>query len=211
MHGVPVNSLGSPTKRTFIVNFVFIPTMLHTDKRYCLRKLKGWSQIQRKILNTKQKSGRNFFTTRDREFSELRNRSTKMVYSEDLKSWLVWISKDQKEVGLEMVGISNGIWKPNHLISGQMTAILSITIWKPDKNVCFWMVGTWAIAIAKPDQLKSNLRKDWISNVSRFQIPLYLQWRESMSQPFPPLSSRFTLERCKRLTKSNTVGIWIPD
>ena len=32
-----------------------------------------------------------------------------------------------KEVGLQIVRISNGIRKPNHLISGQMAAILSQT------------------------------------------------------------------------------------
>ena len=33
-------------------------------------------------------------------------------YSGDLKSVLVWISNGQKEVGLQMVWISNGIWNP---------------------------------------------------------------------------------------------------
>ena len=34
------------------------------------------------------------------------------MYSGDIKYGLVWISNGQKEVGLQMVQISNGIWNP---------------------------------------------------------------------------------------------------
>ena len=69
-------------------------------------------------------------------------------YSGDLKSGLVWIMKDRKEVGLQMVRILMGseIRKPNNFKFGQMAAILSKTICNPDKNVR--LSNGWVIALA---------------------------------------------------------------
>ena len=59
-----------------------------------------------------------------------------------MKSGLVWILNGQKEVGLQMVRHSNGIWNPEDqpFEIGTMATILSKTIWNPDKqpNFDYW-------------------------------------------------------------------------
>ena len=59
---------------------------------------------------------------------------TGIFYSRDLKSRLVWTSNGEREVGLQMIWILNGIWNPEA---------------QPSGKCCFWMVGTIAIYLAK--------------------------------------------------------------
>ena len=103
----------------------------------------------------------------------------KVQYSGEIKSGLVWISTGQKEVGLQMIRILNGIWNPevqpfeirtnlshffeNHFKSGQLC--------QDFKWSGFWMVGTTSIAIAKawpfeirPDFKCIPLTNGWISD-----------------------------------------------
>ena len=89
------------------------------------------------------------------------------LFSGDLKSGLVWISNGWKEVGLQMIWISNGneIQKPNHLKLGQMAAILS----KPFEILreTFRFRMAWfsnGPIMWKPDHLKSNFQKFRILN-----------------------------------------------
>ena len=79
----------------------------------------------------------------------------KNINSGDLKSWLVWISKVEKRLGYKWSRFWMGseIWKPNHLKSKQMTAIMSKTIWNLDKIVwysdtnVFYGVIPWTMAV----------------------------------------------------------------
>ena len=61
---------------------------------------------------------------------EFRSTDTEGIWNPD-KSGFWMVKKD----GLQMVQISNGFRKPNHLKSGQMAAILSKNITNLDKNI----------------------------------------------------------------------------
>ena len=89
------------------------------------------------------------------------------------------------------------IWKPNHLKSGQMVAILLKKL-NLEKNVrisnvlVFECLGLQPQPQLKPKHLKSDLQKVWISNVSgfqtvRFQIPM--QGIIQLMDCFQPLES----------------------
>ena len=94
------------------------------------------------------------------------------------KSDLVWISNGQKEVGLQMVQISNGIWNleaqpfeictygrhfvKNHLKSGQKHLDFE---WSS-----LWMVDTIAIAIAKAPPYETRTICNRTFKMSGFQM-----------------------------------------
>ena len=101
-------------------------------------------------------------------------------YSWDLKSWLVWISNGQKEVGLQRVWILNGIWNPeaqpfdiwtfgrhfvkNHLKSWQ-------NIWISNGLVFKWLeLGTVARAISKAQPFGNRTNWNPIFKMSGFQM-----------------------------------------
>ena len=89
------------------------------------------------------------------------------TYSGDLKSGLVWILNGQKEVGLQMVQISNGIWNPEaQLFEIQTNGRHFVkTFWNLDKNIqilngpVFEMIGT--IALAKPQPFEKGSLEIW--------------------------------------------------
>ena len=103
-------------------------------------------------------------------------------YSGDLKSDLVWISNGPKQVGLQMVWISNGIWNPeaqpfeirtngrhfvkNHLKSGQKRPDFEWLIAKarPFENRTIW----------NPTFKKSGFQMFPDFKWSDFRSPLYL-------------------------------------
>ena len=85
-----------------------------------------------------------------------------MSYSGDLKSGQVLISNGRKEVGLQMVQISNGIWNPkaqpfeiwtygHHFVK----TIEILTKLFGFERSGFQMVGTTAMAIAKARPLEN--------------------------------------------------------
>ena len=106
-----------------------------------------------------------------------------MLYSGDLKSDLVWISNGPKQVGLQMVWISNGIWNPeaqpfeirtngrhfvkNHLKSGQKRPDFEWLIAKarPFENRTIW----------NPTFKKSGFQMFPDFKWSDFRSPLYLK------------------------------------
>ena len=106
------------------------------------------------------------------------------LYSGDLKSWLVWILNGRKEVGLQMVQISNLIWNSkaqpfeirtngchfikNHLKSRQKHIDFE---WSS-----FWMVGTIAIAIAKAQPFENWTTWHPTFKKSRFQMFQDAEW-----------------------------------
>ena len=94
-----------------------------------------------------------------------------------ISSGLVWILNGQKEAGLQMVRILNGIWnwKPNHFIKNYWKSWLNCLYFERSG---FQMVGTIAIAIAKPDHLKTRPFEIWPAKSldfewSDFRSPLY--------------------------------------
>ena len=108
------------------------------------------------------------------------------IFSWDLKSGIVSILNDQKEVGLKMVWISNGIWNPevqpfeirHHFVRNQLKSRQKCLDFEWSG---FQIVGTIVIAIAKVDHLKTGQFENqpskspdskcfWISN-GRFQMP----------------------------------------
>ena len=66
-----------------------------------------------------------------------------ITYSGDLKSGLVWIWNGQKEVGLQMVWISNGIWSPEA---------------KP-----FEIRTKWPPFCQKPFEIQTNISGFWMT------------------------------------------------
>ena len=107
-------------------------------------------------------------------------------YSGDLNSELVWILNSPKEVGLQMVWITNGIWNPEalpfeirtygcHFVKNHLKSI-----WTNTSG--FWMVWFsigWDLSIAWPFENQTTWSLTF--KKSRIEMILDLKWSDFWS------------------------------